>query len=1231
MKRNLVVIIAIAVALAIVIPTSYLVILEKPFDALPAINTDNKTNTYTWTANFDNSTSSDPMAIFHLDSNSTFWEKGYKNSTLKTELTLWVYYLSLDHSLVFGSYLNVSGNMYLSHLPSLVHVLYTSSEPIGGFLPFGIFQTVNVSSNLSSYHNDSTIYSVALLNQSNYSSAGTYHFFFGGESNNEVLLTRDNAPFDLLVSVSLDGLSKPVYADILLNLTDTGNRFMNAASTTVNEQTTNSGEVRTEFAGNSHNSETTPISMSGFTPTNSGLGSTVPDTPVGVEYYVPVTITNSQSQSTENPFNQMVSVDSNSFSNYESPNLGNVMWFTMTGSIVPSWIESGDSNSATNTVYWLLIPETLGGNSNIVIFMGFASTSTSLFSSSGAEGVAPKLTSTYGQYDNGGSVFKFYDDFSGNNYNAANWEVITSGSGKYVVNNGITLSENNYRTDMRLVSTSTYTGTVDALVTSQNMGSFRGTGLEMATMLPTTSGFQTGYRFYASDNHPVGTVGGFLDADISGSGTNVAHNSNNPPGSPYIMTVYWPQTGSEGWQNNYGSYLAATDTTISLSHYYVSLYAGSDGSNIGTIAFEWVRVRSDLPSNVMPSTSIGSVESAPYHSNGYLGTDNVYLTTFYSSTNSYIFTNESGYAGAQDNTGYFGKSNTINDYNGISLATGWDESSGSTNPNSAGYLYSSNVQVFGQGPGIDVVVPVTLTGKSFSTNNACPLGWQYADPVSAWNVNLSSWIYPDSTNGLSAGPNGINLGSEEEYIYDAAVNVSNLDYSDPFSNTADSALWDGIASTAATALDIAAIPFPEVAIPAIVLDGLLAADDFYKVASYVPPTNGWLSEVPGYDTIYHNYGTLNGTSTGSLSDYSFSNIYAMHEKFVYFISQNDFNEGGVIAIYANSVISAENEPSQGTSSGASALLTIQVLPAGTIFGKVTEGGQAMGAGVPILMTASNGTQYIVYTVSDGSYSFAGKQGDTYSIQAITPSGDTTAVTVTIPAGDYGTITAATIYLSGPPVYTVVFSESGLPSGAQWSATLNGQSNSNSAVASICFYNIYGSNSYSIPSVTYGTLGGQPVVWIPSPDSGTFDVTGPTTVDISFQPLSSVSGGTEILLSNGSYLPADELANGMLVEVFNTTLGEMSIGVIQHIYTDIHTSMYTINGELNVSPDQMLRTGEKWVQVQSLWKGEKVFNPVNGREIIIHSISVKSGNFTMYGFDLSNCNDFITWQYLLYGQ
>ena len=70
-------------------------------------------------------------------------------------------------------------------------------------------------------------------------------------------------------------------------------------------------------------------------------------TPAGIVYSVPVTLTNSQSVATPSPFQQRIIVDSASYAPYEAQNLQNIEFFDSSGSIIPSWLESGNSNGAT--------------------------------------------------------------------------------------------------------------------------------------------------------------------------------------------------------------------------------------------------------------------------------------------------------------------------------------------------------------------------------------------------------------------------------------------------------------------------------------------------------------------------------------------------------------------------------------------------------------------------------------------------------------------------------------------------------------------------------------------------------------------------------------------------------------------------------------------------------------------------------------------------------------------
>ena len=101
-----------------------------------------------------------------------------------------------------------------------------------------------------------------------------------------------------------------------------------------------------------------------------------PAAPANILAYVPITITNTQPVPTPSPFQQMIIVNSKLYSKYEAQNLQNVEFFYANGTLIPSWLESGNSTS-TRTVYWVRIGG-IGADSSITIYMGFAPISTVL-------------------------------------------------------------------------------------------------------------------------------------------------------------------------------------------------------------------------------------------------------------------------------------------------------------------------------------------------------------------------------------------------------------------------------------------------------------------------------------------------------------------------------------------------------------------------------------------------------------------------------------------------------------------------------------------------------------------------------------------------------------------------------------------------------------------------------------------------------------------------------------
>ncbi len=141
--------------------------------------------------------------------------------------------------------------------------------------------------------------------------------------------------------------------------------------------------------------------------------------PVNIVEYVNITLTNSQAAATQAPFQQMLSVNSLQYAPYETGNLMNVEFFYANGIIVPSWLEGNDlatesagaSSTSTNTLYWLSIANGIAASSSINVYMGFAAKTVSLLSNA-INGEAPQLSSKWGYYDDGGTVFPIYSNGS---------------------------------------------------------------------------------------------------------------------------------------------------------------------------------------------------------------------------------------------------------------------------------------------------------------------------------------------------------------------------------------------------------------------------------------------------------------------------------------------------------------------------------------------------------------------------------------------------------------------------------------------------------------------------------------------------------------------------------------------------------------------------------------------------------------------------------------------------
>ncbi|MEM3477011.1 MAG: hypothetical protein QW045_02760, partial [Candidatus Micrarchaeaceae archaeon] len=330
----------------------------------------------------------------------------------------------------------------------------------------------------------------------------------------------------------------------------------------------------------------------------------IPVPQVIAKNYVAINITNSQTIATPSPFQQMLTVNSAAYAKYEAGNLQNVEFFYSNGTIIPSWLESGNSNTSTSSIYWLKLAKGIPAGSTITIYMGFAPISENLFNSK-TIGEAPQLSSTYGQYDNGANVFNFYDNFAGTTL-SSKWS--TAGNAATVtVNNGLTLSGSSSAA-AGIVTTSTISFPVVIetynKVTTQSLNSYMIATVAAENIYPQSGSiywqlFDYDYRsssFYESDYYWNG-----------GSWSTITQGNYVYSTTSYYVTSAIVGSSSYNGYLNYTKNVLSTTSSIPSGNLYLALVTAATNNYI-----YWLRTRSYPPNGVMPSVVFGStVFSSP--------------------------------------------------------------------------------------------------------------------------------------------------------------------------------------------------------------------------------------------------------------------------------------------------------------------------------------------------------------------------------------------------------------------------------------------------------------------------------------------------------------------------------------------------------------------------------------------------------------------------------------------
>jgi len=256
--------------------------------------------------------------------------------------------------------------------------------------------------------------------------------------------------------------------------------------------------------------------------------------------YVPITLTNSGSSTPAN-YQQLVSVNSNTYSTYINSAWSNVEFTTgaaATGTVLQAWIQTNATNTATKTIVWVKIPAGVASGTS-TIYMNFLSSN--VLSVSGPTGEAPELSGTYGQYDDGGTVFALYDSFNGVTLNSSKWTT-------YTINNmGSAPSQVVVNNELQLNHGSTWWGS-DAYSTSS---------------FSTTSGWALDYQFDWASQSSVGNCGGVscdTPADVylryTGSGRDTTYYGE--PGCPDVDVLVNIHNGVTTLTSCGGSAVTAT-------------------------------------------------------------------------------------------------------------------------------------------------------------------------------------------------------------------------------------------------------------------------------------------------------------------------------------------------------------------------------------------------------------------------------------------------------------------------------------------------------------------------------------------------------------------------------------------------------------------------------------------------------------------------------------------------
>lgn len=625
---------------------------------------------------------------------------------------------------------------------------------------------------------------------------------------------------------------------------------------------------------------------------------------------------------------------------------------------------------------------------------------------------------------------------------------------------------------------------------------------------------------------------------------------------------------------------------------------------------------------IIPVSSASSPIPTYYDLSGYAGNQTIYPTSYLTSSSidsprgPYFPLSSYSTLSVQSPS-----SNNINPKNAVSVGVGHYVST--SNGNILGYYecYSSvqNVMI--------IYIPVTAVGSSnWNLCDSCDSTTLHGIDYEQLSLNIPG-NYPSAvTTPCTSYTDGINVSS----TYVAGTNTSTFEW-----NT----MWYLLGQ----------LPYGI---------GTVISTEQYEQSIYGQIEHNPNSQFKGTGNDTNGkYGMdIGKTTTGKTVGPGYSgscgyDTYGVTTVYMLKINQSNFNSGSI-------TVGAQNEEQQTVnwltrvSPGAYANVKLGLAPAYTLEGRVTsESGEVLAnQQIIIVQTGLHNfndpiARYIETTNSTGYYRFFAKPGYSYYLEDRERSWN--CIVQTNLANATGTGGQNLNFdVSKLTTYPVTFTESGLPSGANWEACIGSGSVgvfSNSGSSSTIKVNVpYGTYTWSVSQVQIRHSNGETYIYGANPSSGSITVDGngvTQSVDYDLTEVIDPTGGgpgsgcvngtTEILMANYTYMQAQYIKPGDYVLAYNLTTHSLQPEEVLRAYVSYHSRQYTINGFLDVSAYQPVMTNHGYIQAQNLTMNDKILDPFIGHYIPIYSITNTTGSFTMYDFQIPPNYDFIAYMYVLY--